>query len=130
MSRLSGPVSAAVLFMLFVFVHVVKLDAKGAHEENRQLEAQILREQQAIQILSAEWSHLNQPAKLDQMAGRFLALKEVRTTQIVALEDVPYMGLDLFDQHGVSGPVMAASHERPRYQGRDNNYYVQIQAKE
>lgn len=130
MSRMVGPVSAAVLFMLFIFVHVVKLDAKGAREENRRLEVQILREQQAIQILSAEWSHLNQPAKLEQMAGRYLALKEVRTTQIVALEDVPYMGLDLFDQHGVTAPVMAAAHEGPRYQQPGSEYYVQIQAKE
>ncbi|TNE42140.1 MAG: hypothetical protein EP347_01355 [Alphaproteobacteria bacterium] len=130
MSRLTGPVSAAVLFMLFIFVHVVKLDAKGAREENYRLEAEIQREQQAIQILSAEWSHLNQPAKLEQMAVRYLALKEVRTTQIVALEDVPYMGLDLFDQHGVSGPVMDAAHETPRYQQPGSDYYVQIQAKE
>lgn len=97
MIRVFGPVLAAIIVMLSFGLHSVKLDAKHAYEENQRVKVAIMKEEQAIQILAAEWSHLNQPAKLKRMSDKFLELEDVRATQIVVFEDIPYMGLDLFE---------------------------------
>jgi hypothetical protein len=97
MIRIFGPVLAAIIVMLSFGLHKVKLDAKQSSEELQQVKYQISQEQQAMQILAAEWSHLNQPAKLEHMSRKYLVLNDVRATQIAAFEDIPYLGLNLFD---------------------------------
>ncbi len=97
MMRVFGPILMALIAVLSFGLHSVKIDAKRSAEELIEVRREIRAEQQALQILSAEWSHLNQPSKLQRMSARHLQLDRVRTTQIVALDDLPYLKLDLFD---------------------------------
>ena len=101
MIRVFGPILIALIAVLSFGLHSVKIDAKRSAEELIEVQREIRAEQQALQILSAEWSHLNQPSKLQQMSARHLKLDRVRTTQIVALDDLPYLKLDLFDSSDV-----------------------------
>ena len=50
---------------------------------------QILADQEAIQVLKAEWSYLNQPAHLAQMAQRFLSLEPMQIQQMVTVAALP-----------------------------------------
>lgn len=53
------------------------------------LDRDILEEQEAIQVLKAEWSYLNEPARLEQLATRYLILQPTGADQIGSLETIP-----------------------------------------
>ena len=58
-------------------------------DEKITLERQIVAEQDGIQVLKAEWSFLNDPARLEQLAATYLALKPIVATQIAGFEVLP-----------------------------------------
>ncbi|MEI6557264.1 MAG: hypothetical protein WCO00_02570 [Rhodospirillaceae bacterium] len=58
-------------------------------DEKIALERQIVNEQDGIQVLKAEWSFLNDPARLEQLAASYLALKPIVATQIAGFEVLP-----------------------------------------
>lgn len=43
-----------------------------------------------LRVLSAEWSYLTQPARLDQLRQRHLALVPVTRTQLGSLDQIPF----------------------------------------
>ena len=43
-----------------------------------------------VHTLKAEWSHLNQPARLEDLGRRLLKLKPARASQNVDIEDIPF----------------------------------------
>ncbi len=53
------------------------------------LNRQIMDEQEAIQILKAEWSYLNDPTRLENLASQHLQLQPTEARQFVALDVVP-----------------------------------------
>lgn len=53
------------------------------------LNRQIMDEQEAIQILKAEWSYLNDPTRLESLATQHLQLQPTEARQFVALDVVP-----------------------------------------
>ena len=53
------------------------------------LDRQIQRDRDAIQVLRAEWSHLNDPSRLSDLARRHLDLAPVAGLQIVRFEVLP-----------------------------------------
>lgn len=53
------------------------------------LNRQIMDEQEAIQILKAEWSFLNDPTRLESLASQHLQLQPTEARQFVAMDVVP-----------------------------------------
>lgn len=62
--------AAAVSVALFVVKHRVQDLEADFKDVNRQ----ILMSQEDIHVLRAEWSHLNQPQRLRQLAGQYLEI--------------------------------------------------------
>ena len=60
-----------------------------------ELRAEIAQEEEAISILKAEWNHLNQPGRIQQLTERFLDIGKMEVHQIVSIEAVPMRPLDL-----------------------------------
>ena len=60
-------------------------------EEKVALERQIVTEQDGIQVLKAEWSFLNDPARLEQLASTYLALRPITATQIAGFDVLPQL---------------------------------------
>jgi hypothetical protein len=58
-------------------------------QELTQLDRQIQHDRDAIQVLRAEWSHLNDPARLADLAHRHLDLAPVAGLQMVRFEVLP-----------------------------------------
>ena len=59
-------------------------------EEKLALERQIAADQDGIQVLRAEWSFLNDPARLEQLAATYLqALRPITATQIAGFDTLP-----------------------------------------
>lgn len=67
----------------------------------------ILAEQEAIHVLHAEWSYMNQPARLQALASRHLDLQPTKPGQLGSLASLPPLpGTD-------APPLLAASPPAP-----------------
>lgn len=65
-------IGLAVLVGIALFQ--VKYEVQSLEDELRQLNADILHEQEQIHVLRAEWAHLNRPQRLEALAARYLDL--------------------------------------------------------
>jgi hypothetical protein len=79
----------SAVIALSVGLYDIKYRAEGAVRLERQLEQRIANEQEAIRVLRAEWSYLNQPERLQQLAERYTALRPLTAGQIGTFEEVP-----------------------------------------
>ena len=71
---------------MFLIKHEVQiLDAKL-----HQLHHDILTHQENILILTAEWSYLNQPSRIEGLARRHSDYRPMETKQIINIEDLSY----------------------------------------
>ncbi len=68
----------------------VKYQVQALEEELARLNAAILKEQQQIHVLRAEWSYLNTPSRLEELAARHLDLRPVETAQIGSVSSLPW----------------------------------------
>jgi hypothetical protein len=70
-------------------VYQLKYEVQRLEDRLARVNRAILNDQESIQILKAEWSYLNQPTRLAEMAKRFLALEPVDPRQMVTLATLP-----------------------------------------
>jgi hypothetical protein len=112
MIRVASVVSIALLLLVsFALYNGVYL-VKGQERELKELDAAVAREAEAIRVLKAEWSFLNQPERLQAMARRHLKLGPTGASQIVMLANLPERGETLPD--GTTRTIDAADlPERP-----------------
>ncbi len=89
MTRVAGllfflTAASAALFLFHIKheVRVMDQELGIAHRDN-------LRHQEAIRVLETEWSYLNQPARIADLAGRHLDLRSLTARQFVRLGDLP-----------------------------------------
>jgi len=70
-------------------VYQLKYEVQRLEERLARVNRQILADQEATQILRAEWSYLNQPAHLATMATKFLSLEPVQIKQMTLATTLP-----------------------------------------
>lgn len=105
MIRVFASLSLTLLIALYFGTNNLKFETREARKELRELDRAIDREKEAINVLSAEWSHLTRPGNLRKLAEAHLGLDVVRAEQIAAMEDVPWLGFNLFDDNLEAIPV-------------------------
>ena len=76
--------ASAVAFGLFQ----LKDKVAGLEDELRAERRVIEKHREAIQILQAEWSYLNRPDRIADLAERYLSLQPVTSDHIVTLESL------------------------------------------
>jgi len=76
---------ALVCFGLYTGVYRVKAQEHQLEE----MKAALSREAEAIRVLKAEWTNLNQPERLQALARRHLALAPTGASQITILASLP-----------------------------------------
>jgi cell division protein FtsL len=67
----------------------VKHEVQELQEEYGRINRQIVAERNAMHVLKAEWSYLNQPQRLAEMARRHLDLQPVGTVQLGRVDAIP-----------------------------------------
>src|SRR5262249_26392595 len=67
----------------------VSYRVQSLEDELTRVNRQILQERDTIHLLRAEWSYLNEPTRLAELAQRHLNLTPLAATQMVAIEDLP-----------------------------------------
>ena len=79
-----GAIAIAAL-ALFQMKHEVKRLEEALTIEHRA----VVGNQEAIHVLKAEWSYLNRPARIAELAERHLNLKPITVEQVVRFDDLP-----------------------------------------
>ncbi|MGB5093022.1 MAG: hypothetical protein WBN97_06890 [Parvibaculum sp.] len=74
---------------LSVLLYDIKYRAELADKQADKLERNIAEEQEGIRVLRAEWSYLNQPERLQELATRYTHLKTLAPVQISNFDAVP-----------------------------------------
>jgi hypothetical protein len=69
------------------------------------LQEEIIKEQESIRVLEAEWGYLNQPERLEKLARNYLHLAPLKGHQFAKLEDIPLKAL------GEAAPVASPPEE-------------------
>ncbi|MCG5242190.1 hypothetical protein MCW82_20645, partial [Azospirillum doebereinerae] len=64
-------------------------DVQDLEDKLAGLNRKIVTEQESIQVLKAEWSYLNDPTKLEELATAHLALQPIEARQFLALDTIP-----------------------------------------
>lgn len=87
---------AMVVGVLVVALFTLKHQVRALEEQLAHVNRQIGDEQQAIHVLKAEWSHLNDPVRLKELAKRHLNLEPVDLARMQRLSRVAEKGI-VFD---------------------------------
>jgi cell division protein FtsL len=84
-------VFTAVLFSV-ISVGLVAVKTRVQEMETRLslLQRDIKDDRDAIRVLKAEWSHLNDPQRLKRLAESYLKLAPVNTAQIASIKALPF----------------------------------------
>src|SRR4051812_6390257 len=71
------------------YVYRIKMDSTFRTERVMKLRADIRTEREAIAALRGEWSRLDNPARLQDLAQRHTQLRRIQATQFDALGTLP-----------------------------------------
>ena len=85
---------AALIWMILAItagtgLFVLKYEVRAMEEHLVQIEQQTLNNLGAVHVLKAEWSHLNQPTRLEDLGRRLLSLEPVIALQSVSISEIP-----------------------------------------
>lgn len=86
--------AAVVGFGLF---HV-KYKVQALEEKLAKLNSEIVRGQEQLHVLHAEWSYLNRPDRLEELNARFLGLGPMTPKQIGRLGELPLRPASVEDE--------------------------------
>jgi hypothetical protein len=77
------------------YVYKIKFESTRQAERVAKLRMEIRREHDAIAALRAEWSKLDNPLRIQELAQRHLKLKPIEATQFDRLDRLPERPPDL-----------------------------------
>jgi cell division protein FtsL len=95
MIRLINMCVIAGLFVAAAYVYKIKFESTRKAEQVAKLRLDILREHDTIAALRAEWSKLDTPLRIQELARRHLALRPVDSRQFDQLQGLPERPPDL-----------------------------------
>jgi len=89
MMRLINICVIGVLVLAAADVYKIKFESTRQAQRVAKLRMQIRHERDALAALRAEWSRLDNPARVQELAGRHLALKPIEAWQFDKLDNLP-----------------------------------------
>jgi hypothetical protein len=87
--RIVNFVVIGALVLAAAYVYRIKFDSTVQAERLAKLRSEVRRERDRIAALRAQWSELDNPARVEALAKRYLKLKPVVPTQFDALDRLP-----------------------------------------
>lgn len=95
MMRLVNICVIAALVLAAAYVYKIKFESTRQAERVANLRTEIRREHDAIASLRAQWSKLDNPARIQELAKRHLSLKPIEARQFDPLDRLPEKPPDL-----------------------------------
>ena len=84
-------IAGLMTFALFV----VSYQVQDLEDQLDQLNQGILEDRDAVHVLQAEWSHLNDPARLRLLAEKYLGLTTLTSEHLADPQTIPWRGLNV-----------------------------------
>ncbi|MFO0996496.1 MAG: hypothetical protein U1F33_07405 [Alphaproteobacteria bacterium] len=109
---------STILFMVLAAVIAFGLfkltfEVQGLETELHRLNRSILAEDEAIHVLEAEWSYLNEPTRLEALAKRHLALQAVGDARMRTVAELPGRSPGMVPVAKPGGPWPAQANVQP-----------------
>jgi cell division protein FtsL len=95
MMRLLNICVIAALIVAAVYVYKIKFESTRKAEQVARLRMDIRREHDAMAELRAQWSKLDAPVRIQELARRHLALRMIESRQFDQLDNLPERPPDL-----------------------------------
>lgn len=89
MMRVINLLVIAALFAAASYVYKIKFESTRQAERIAKLRTEIRQEQDTIATLRAEWARLDSPMRIQELAGRHLALRPINPRQFDSLRNLP-----------------------------------------
>lgn len=106
MLRLLNALAIVALVGAAAFVYKIKYESTLQASQVSKLRSDIARERDAIAALRAEWSRLDNPERIQDLAKRHLALKPLDISQYDTLDRLPERPIELVPP-GTADPIGA-----------------------
>src|SRR5271170_2132793 len=87
--RMLNLVVIGVLVLAAAYVYRIKFDSTVQAERVAKLRSEVRRERDSIAALRAKWGQLDDPARIEALAKRFLPLKSITAMQFDTLDHLP-----------------------------------------
>ena len=87
--RVINIVVIGALVLAAAYVYRIKFDSTVQAEHLAKLRGEVRRERDRIAALRAEWGELDNPARIEILAKRFLQIKPIAPTQFDSLDRLP-----------------------------------------
>ncbi|MGN0905313.1 MAG: hypothetical protein ACI4PW_09175 [Alphaproteobacteria bacterium] len=86
------------LILLFAFMatgmFIIKNRVIDLESDLERINAQIREDQKALHVLKAEWTYLNDPARIRTLSSRHANMKPLRGEQIISFSAIPFKNQD------------------------------------
>lgn len=89
MNRQVTLIAAIVMSVSSFALYQTELGVRRQEKQLAALERQIDEHNRAVRVLRAEWAHLSEPRRLQDLAFRYLQLAPMAGAQIAAVNDLP-----------------------------------------
>ncbi|HKM88820.1 MAG TPA: hypothetical protein VJX48_09470 [Xanthobacteraceae bacterium] len=87
--RILNLVVIVALVLAAAYVYRIKFDSTVQAERLAKIRSELRYERDSIAALRAEWGELDNPARIEALAKRYLPLKSVAPTQFNSLDQLP-----------------------------------------
>lgn len=87
--RILNFIVIAALVLAAADVYRIKFDSTVQAERLARIRSQVRGERDTIAALRARWGELDNPARIEELAKRFLPLKQIAPTQFDSLDNLP-----------------------------------------
>lgn len=87
--KLTTVIWLALIAALIAGVYQIKYEVIAIEKQLAGLQDEAQRDREAIHVLHAEWSYLNQPQRLRALADKHLKLQSLSQQQVMSLGEVP-----------------------------------------
>jgi cell division protein FtsL len=87
--RLLNLIVIGALVLAAAYVYRIKFDATVQAERLARIRSEVRHERDGIAALRAEWSQLDNPARIESLAKRYLHLKPITPQQFDQLDHLP-----------------------------------------
>jgi hypothetical protein len=87
--RILNLVVIGALVLAAAYVYRIKFDSTVQAERLAKIRSELLHERDRIAALRAEWGELDNPARIEPLAKRYLQLKPIAPAQFDSLDQLP-----------------------------------------
>jgi len=113
--RMLNLIVIGMLVLAAAYVYRIKFDSTVQAERLAKIRSQVRKERDTIAAFRAEWGELDNPARIETLAKRYLQLKPVDPTQFDSLDHLPERPPAIVDPNSKDPiGVMIENLEEPR----------------